>query len=87
MKTKPILFSAGIILILLCILSYISAPATESFELSSVNPVSVLAGIVFLFSFGFGFPVYISVGIVILILIAAILLLAKLIQKAQSDKN
>ncbi|MGL4332977.1 MAG: hypothetical protein ACRCZQ_01465 [Bacteroidales bacterium] len=84
MKTKPILFSAGIILMLLCILSYISAPSTATFELSSLNPASILAGISFLFSFGFGFPVYISIGIVLLLLIAAILLLAKLIQKIQS---
>lgn len=84
MKPKSIFFSAAIILLLLCVLSYISAPATESFELSSLNPVLILAGISFLFSFGFGFPVYISIGIVILLLIAAILLLAKLIQKTLS---
>lgn len=84
MKPKSILISAVILLILLCVLSYISAPATESFDLSSLNPVSILAGISFLFSFGFGFPVYVSIGIVILLLIAAILLLAKLIQKIQS---
>lgn len=81
MKTKPILIAAGCILILLSILSYISAPSAVSFEWASVNPVSVLSGLAFLFSFGFGFPVAVSVILILLLLIAAILLLGKAIQK------
>lgn len=84
MKAKHLLISTGIIIILLCMLNYAFAPATESFDFSSINPVTLLAGFTFLFSFCFGIPIYISIAIVITLLLGAILLLAKVIQKAGS---
>lgn len=86
MKIKSILIASGILLILICLLGYISAPSTATFEWASLNPLAFLSGLAFLFSFGFGFPVFVSILMVILLLIASVFLLGKAVNRFFKDK-
>lgn len=52
--------TVGLIL-LFCVLSYITAPESEGFEFSSVNPLGFVEGFLFALGFGLGFPLWLSV--------------------------
>lgn len=54
---------AGLIL-LLCTLSYLTAPDSDGFTFNSINPLELLEGVVFALGFGLGFPVWLSVAII-----------------------
>lgn len=51
---------AGLIL-LFCVLSYLIASQSESFQLESINPLGILEGTIFALGFGLGFPVWLSI--------------------------
>ncbi|MGL4519255.1 MAG: hypothetical protein ACRCUJ_06170 [Phocaeicola sp.] len=65
------------ILLLLVTLAYLMTPSSDTFAWSSLNPLTPLAGVLFLLSFGAGIPLWVAA----LILLALLFLLFKAIQK------
>lgn len=61
---KTFAISAIGLILLLCVLTYISAPKTDGFEFSSINPLEFLEGATFALGFGLGFPLWLSVIVI-----------------------
>ena len=61
---KTFAISAIGLILLFCVLTYISAPKTDGFEFSSVNPLGFLEGFAFALGFGLGFPFWLSVIVI-----------------------
>jgi hypothetical protein len=61
---KTLAISAIGLILLFCVLTYISAPKTDGFEFSSINPLGFLEGAAFALGFGLGFPLWLSVIVI-----------------------
>lgn len=61
---KTFAISAIGLILLFCVLTYISAPKTDGFEFISINPLGFLEGSVFALGFGLGFPLWLSVIVI-----------------------
>ncbi|MGK4028197.1 hypothetical protein [Bacteroides uniformis] len=61
---KTFAISAIGLILLFCVLTYISAPKTDGFEFSSINPLGFLEGAAFALGFGLGFPLWLSVIVI-----------------------
>lgn len=61
--------SVIILILQFCLLSFLSAPETESFNFSSINPLSFLEGVIFTLSFGLGYPVWLSILFLLLLVV------------------
>lgn len=57
---KTCVISALGLILLFCGLTYVMAPQTDSFKLSSINPFGFVEGFVFALGFGLGVPVWLS---------------------------
>lgn len=55
--------SVFVLILQFCLLTFLSTPETDSFDFSSINPLSIIKGFIFPLSFGFGFPIWLSVNI------------------------
>ena len=67
---KRLTLSLGILVVLLCLSSYASAPQSASF-VEAFNPWSTLVGLAFVLTY-FGLPVAASAAIVVLLLLLAL---------------
>lgn len=65
---KILLVAGVVLLLLLCLLSFIMAPATDTLEISSFNPIEIINGGAFMLGFGFGCPIILSYLLIVLIL-------------------
>lgn len=70
-----------IIIFLLCFLSYLMAPTTDVFTLSSFNPIEIIDGTAFALGFGIGIPFVCSYLIIAMVLIGLWFCLTRLIRK------
>lgn len=61
---KTLAISAIGLILLFCVLTYISAPKTDGFEFSSINPLGFLEGAAFALGFGLGFSLWLSVIVI-----------------------
>lgn len=71
---KACAISALALILLYSGLTYIMAPQTDNFELSSINPFGFVEGFAFALGFGLGFPLWLS--LVILAIISALIFMS-----------
>lgn len=76
-----LLISVILFVLLLCVLTYSTAPESDKFQLESINPLDILEGTMFLFSYGFGVPLWLSVVILAVASMLIITLLFKAVRR------